>query len=70
MNDEQFCELVDNNEWLDNLYRYMSDYQVPCGDILRLTNLGMVMRHGEPQIVILDSGLNQDVYERYYSRRR
>lgn len=70
MSDEQFCELVDNNEWLDNLYHYMSDYQVPCGDILKLANLGMVMRHGEPQIVILDSGLNQDVYERYYSCRR
>ena len=68
MSEEKFCELLDNNEWFNDFYAYMADYQLPCGDLLRITNYGMVMRYDEPQIVILDSGLNYDVYNNYYNR--
>jgi hypothetical protein len=68
MSEEEFVELLDSNQWFNDLYYYMADYQLPCGDLLRLSNLGMVMRYGEPQIVILDSGLNNDVYNKYYKR--
>lgn len=70
MSDEEFVGLLENNEWLKQLYNYMGDYQLPCGDLVRMTNLGMVMRYGKPYLVILDSGLSQDVFDRYYSRRR
>lgn len=66
MSDEYFSQLCDENEWLYQLYCYMADYQLPCGDMLRLANLGMVMRDGEPQIVILDSGLTQQIYDEFY----
>lgn len=68
MSEEEFVELLDSSQWFNDLYDYMADYQLPCGDLLRLSNLGMVMRYGEPQIVILDSGLNNDVYNKYYKR--
>lgn len=66
IDDEYFEELLDNNEWLHDLYYYMTDYQLPYGDIIRKANLGMVMRDSEPQIVILDTGLNNDVHKQYY----
>lgn len=66
MSDEQFENLLENNEWLNQLYSYMCDYQVPCGDLVRIANLGMVQRYGEPQIVILDSGLTQQIWDDYY----
>lgn len=68
LSDEEFSQMCENNEWFKSLYDYMSDYQLPCGDILRLANLGMVLRDGQPQIVILDSGLTQQVYDEYYGR--
>lgn len=68
LSDKEFSEMCENNEWFESLYSYMADYQVPSGDIKRLANLGMVLREGKPQIVILDSGLTQQVYDEYYKR--
>lgn len=65
--DDEFENLVENNEWLDSLYHYMSDYQTPYGDIIRLSNLGMVQRDGQPEIVILDNGLTDEIWSEYYS---
>ena len=68
LSDEEFSEMCENNEWFESLYNYMADYQLPCGDLQRLANLGMVLRDGQPQIVILDSGLTQQIYDEYYKR--
>lgn len=68
LSDEEFSEMCENNEWFESLYSYMADYQVPSGDLKRLANLGMVLRDGKPQIVILDSGLTQQIYDEYYKR--
>lgn len=69
ISDEAFEQMLENNEWLEQLYTYMSDYQVPFGDLQRLSNIGLVQRSGKPQIVILDSGLTQSIYDEYYGRR-
>ena len=68
LSDEEFSEMCENNEWFESLYSYMADYQLPSGDLQRLANLGMVLRDGQPQIVILDSGLTQQIYDEYYKR--
>ena len=64
----QFEEIMENNEWLYNLNTFMSDYQLPFGDIVRIQNLGLCNRDGNAEIVILDNGLNDEVYRNYYSR--
>lgn len=69
MNDEMFSEYLENSEELNAFNDYMINYQVPCGDIMRLANLGMVQRNGEPHIVILDSGLTDDIYDNFYRRK-
>ena len=68
LSDEEYDYLYENNQWFQDLYYYMADYQLPYGDLIRIANLGMCMRNGEPTIVILDSGLNDDVWNRYYKR--
>lgn len=65
---DELVEIVENSEWLASLESYMGDYQLPFGDLTRLANFGLVQRDGEPEIVILDSGLSQDIYDRYYRR--
>lgn len=69
LTDEQFQELLENNEWLDSFYIYMSDFQPPLGDLLRIANYGMCQRDGDAQIVLLDSGLTENIWNDYYSKR-
>jgi hypothetical protein len=62
-------ELLEKSEDLNNFYYYMTDYQPPVGDMLRAENYGLTNRSGTPQIVLLDSGLTNDVYDSYYRRK-
>ena len=69
MNDEQFYELIENNGILQEFYQYMTDYQPPLGDLLRIANYGMVRRYNQDYIVILDHGLTDQIYNDYYRRK-
>lgn len=66
MNSEKAEELIENNEWLSDFNRYVTDYQLPVGDLMRIANYGLCKRNGKPQITLLDSGLTNDVYDSYY----
>lgn len=69
MDDDSLSTLLDENEDLNSFYYYMTDYQPPLGDMLSLSSYGMTNRSGVPQIVLLDSGLNYDVFNKFYKRR-
>lgn len=68
---ERFLEILENNEgnFLHTLHDYITNWQIEqIGDFTRLANLGLAMRNGDPQIVILDNGLNEEVFNTYYKR--
>ena len=65
---DTFNEVMENNDWLYQLDTFMSDYQLPFGDITRIANIGLCSRDGEAELVILDNGLNDEVYNQYYRR--
>lgn len=65
---KDYSETIDNNEWLQKFYYYMSDYQPPLGDLQRIQNYGLCHRNGKAEIVLLDSGLTMDVWNDYYRR--
>jgi hypothetical protein len=44
----------------------MGDYQLPCGDLTRISTYGMVKRNGTPEIVVIDSGLSEEILNTYY----
>jgi hypothetical protein len=67
--ESQFEDLIENSEYFNELYQYICDYQDNTRDAMALRNLGMAMRDGEPVIVILDSGLSEDIYNQYYRRK-
>lgn len=69
MSDNEFENLVDNNEWLDSFYRYMSDFGVPYSDLTVMRNYGLCERNGEPEIVLLDSGLTDAIWDEFYKKR-
>lgn len=68
MSNERFEELCENNEWLDNFQDYQSSYGLPYGDLTMIQNYGMTIRNGEAIIVLLDSGLNDQVWNTHYKR--
>lgn len=43
----------------------MGDYQLPYADLVRIANYGLTYRFDEPMIVLLDSGLTDEVYNNY-----
>ena len=60
----------DEYGFLPQVFDLMGNYHLPCGDLTRISSYGLVKRDGEPQLVIIDSGLTNDVYETYYMRKR
>lgn len=55
--------------FIPQLYDLMSNYNLPCGDLTRISSYGLVKRDGMPEIVLIDSGLTSDVYDTYYAIR-
>jgi hypothetical protein len=65
---DKYVYLVDNNEDLQAFDEYIGDFNPPIGDLQRIANYGLCMRDGYPTIVLLDSGLSEDIYDTYYKR--
>lgn len=57
---------LDDNEFVVNLVSLMRDYDMPAGDLRRLSSYGEVIRNGKPAIVLVDFGLTEAVYRDYY----
>lgn len=67
---ERWVELVENNEDLQEYDEYIGDYgHFIIGDMTQIANYGMTMRSGYPTIVLLDSGLSEEIYNNFYRRR-
>lgn len=67
-NTQKFYDMIEGNDLLYDIYRYITDYQAPVGNLMRLANYGMVRRYNKDIIVILDHGLTYDIWNKYYKR--
>lgn len=67
--DEEINKISDFNIDICQFINYISNYQPPIGDMLRLINYGLVNREGKLMIVLLDSGLTEDIYNQYYKKK-
>ena len=48
----------------------MSNYQLTTwGDLTRISSYGIVKRNGQEELVIIDFGLTEDVYNNFYGKR-
>lgn len=73
MSEDEWVSYLENNEDLSEFDEYIGNYGnhrfTPVGDMTRLCNYGLTQRNGEATIVLLDSGLSEDVWNTYYKRR-
>lgn len=62
-------DVVEQNGTLNTWYYYITDMQpYNVGEIIALRNLGFVRRNGEYDLVIVDSGFDEEVAKTYYAR--
>lgn len=72
----EFYNMFENtDEYKGSLFNgirdYMYDWDLNAhGDLRRINSYGIVERNGKKKIVIIDYGLNNDVYNRYYVKRK
>ena len=73
MPENEWISYLENNEELSEFDEYIGNYGnhnfTPIGDMARLCNYGLTQRNGEATIVLLDSGLSEDVWNTYYKRK-
>lgn len=72
--DDVFDEIDNDNypnwEWFQSLRYYMTDTGLEAyGDLTRLSSYGIVTRNGQEEIVLIDFGLDDDVWADYYKKR-
>ena len=65
--DPELKERLDENEFVSAIVDFMSSIDAPAGDFGRLNSYGIVQRGGQDDIVLIDFGLTNEVYQTYYS---
>ena len=73
MSEDEWLSYLESNEDLSEFDEYIGDHGsqnfTPAGDMTRLCNYGLTQRNGEACIVLLDSGLSEEVWNTYYKRK-
>ena len=68
--DEKMVELLNENEFAQDLQNFIANYSQSAGDMGRPSTYGEVLRDGQPTIVLTDYGLNDEVYDTHYNPQR
>lgn len=66
--DDKIREYYNENEFASDIVDFMIAYDMPAGDLGRLSSYGEVNRQGHPTVVVTDYGLDQEVYNTHYDR--
>lgn len=57
-----------DNELINDVLSLMADYDMPGGDIGRISSWGVVNRGGQQKLVLIDFGLTNAVWRDYYAK--
>lgn len=63
---ENYDEMWNDNEFMYSIFDIIGSYDFPAGDLCKLSSYGLVNRNGQDEIVLIDYGLTNDVYDSYY----
>ena len=62
----EYEDVINSTPWFKQLKELAMTSTI--ADYINIENFGIVNRDGNPMIVILDSGFNADIWQRYYRR--
>jgi hypothetical protein len=63
---KEVYEAMWEDEFTYEMLSFIGGYDIPVGDLCKLNTYGLVKRNGEDTIVMIDYGLNNDVWQDYY----
>ena len=67
---DKFQEELENYNLFYLVQSYLCDTCLEVvGDIKRISSWGVVIENGEEKLVMIDFGLNDDIYDDYYKRK-
>jgi mRNA-degrading endonuclease RelE of RelBE toxin-antitoxin system len=67
MSNETFNHLIESNDFFNALNYYLSNYQPDViGDLKRISSWGVAKRDSKEFLTLIDFGLNDDTYDKYY----
>ncbi len=55
------------DEFCFAMFDFMASYEAKAGDLGKINSYGLVHRNGQDRIVLIDYGLNNDVWDSYYT---
>jgi hypothetical protein len=64
--DDELISKMWEDEFVYDIFQYIGNYDIPVGDLKRLNSYGLVKRNGQDKIVLIDYGLDNNVYGSYY----
>lgn len=64
--DQETVEELDENDNVQHLVSFMYDSNSSDGDLTKINSWGLVNRSDGEYVVLIDFGLNEDVYSTYY----
>ena len=63
---EEIDELRSTKKIVYGFEEYIALYDAAVGDLYGIRNYGLAQRNGQPWIVLLDSGLSDEIYRQFY----
>jgi len=54
------------NDFIYDIVSYMVNYDIPVGDLCKMSSYGVVKRNDVEKIVLVDYGLTEDVFKSHY----
>lgn len=64
--DESVSEQIFDDEFYNSVCDLMGSYDMPVGDLIRMSTYGVIKDGGEDRVALIDYGLTNKVYDSYY----
>lgn len=64
--DQAIIDELYENQFVSQLLEMMNSYNLGAGDLARIDSYGEVLRNGQPDIVLRDYGLNDEIWKQHY----
>jgi len=69
LNDRELYGKIVETDFVSNIVDIIVSHNLSMGDITRISSWGVVNRNGSPLLVLVDYGLDDQVFQKHYLRR-
>lgn len=67
--DDSLINIGEGNDFTNVMCEFIGNYDIPVGDLKRISSYGIVKENNREIVVLVDFGLTDDVYNTHYDKR-